>query len=186
MEEYLTAGDMKKADLETWLNDYGTSLLRMCFLYLKDAQMAEDAVQETMANAYFKYEDFRNESSVKTWLTRIAINRCKDYRRSMWFRNVSCVEPAELVGTENHRNIGDEVSEEAEINQKNKDLIKAVMKLPVKYREVVLLYYYQELSTKETAGVLDVPESTVSTRLRRAKQALKKELGGWQNDEKCD
>ena len=186
MEEYLTAGDEKKVDLEAWMNDYGTNLLRMCFLYLKDVQMAEDAVQETMVNAYFKYEDFKNQASVKTWLTRIAINRCKDYRRSMWFRHVSCVEPAELVGTEPQWDLGDEVSEEAETNQKNMDLIKAVMKLPVKYREVVLLYYYQELSTKETAGVLDVPESTVSTRLRRAKQALKKELGGWQNDEKCD
>lgn len=182
MEQYVTTADRKNADLESWLKEYGTSLLRMCFLYLKDLQLAEDAVQETMVKAYVKYDDFKNQASVKTWLTRIAINRCKDYRRSVWFRRVSCVE-LKTFGSEVHLCTGDEVSRQVESSHKHVDLLKAVIHLPVNYREVILLYYYQELSIKETASVLAIPESTVSTRLRRAKLALKKTLGGWYYDE---
>lgn len=182
MNQEMMTADQKKVDLESWLKDYGTSLLRMCFLYLKDLQLAEDIVQETMVNAYLKYEEFNHQASVKSWLTRIAINRCKDYRRSAWFRRVSCVE-LEGLGEQGGFLTKDEVSDQVETSHQYLDLIKAVFHLPVKYREVILLYYYQELSIKETASMLAVPESTVSTRLRRAKLALKKTLGGWYYDE---
>lgn len=173
----------KKADLEAWMRDYGSSLLRMSFLYLKDLHLAEDVVQETMLKAYFQYADFRGESTVKTWLTRIAINLCKDNRRSAWFQRVSCVDIIkEAAGSETHPEIADGVSGQVEKKYQNRDLLAAIMRLPLKYREVILLYYYQEFSTKETAGILSIPEPTVSTRLRRAKAALKRELGGWYYD----
>ena len=79
MENHSAAGEHKKADLELWMRDYGTSLLRMSFLYLKDLHLAEDVVQETMLKAYFQYDDFRQQASVKTWLTRTA----KFYRRPL-------------------------------------------------------------------------------------------------------
>jgi RNA polymerase sigma-70 factor (ECF subfamily) len=183
MENRSAAGDQKKAGLELWMRDYGTSLLRMSFLYLKDLHLAEDVVQEAMLKAYFQYDDFRRQSSVKTWLTRIAINLCKDCRRSAWFQRVSCMDiVAEAIGPGKEPDSGDEVSGQIEKKYENKDLLAAIMKLPLKYKEVILLYYYQEFSTKETAGILSVPESTVSTRLRRAKAALKRDLGGWSYD----
>ena len=61
-------------DLERIVNEYGDALLRMCFLYLKDHAMAEDAVQETFLRAFRHQDDFQGKSSVKTWITRIAIN----------------------------------------------------------------------------------------------------------------
>ena len=179
MEKSQAENDLKKADLELWIKDYGTNLLRMSLLYLKDLHLAEDVVQETMVKAYFQYGDFRGESSVKTWLTRIAINLCKDCRRSAWFQRVNCVGfIEETIGSGNDPDNDDEVSGQVEKEQQNKDLLAAIMKLSLKYREVILLYYYQEFSIKETAEVLSIPEATASTRLRRAKAALKRDLGG--------
>ena len=187
METCLATGEQNSADLELWMTDYGTSLLRMSFLYLKDLQLAEDVVQETMVKAYFQYADFRGQSSVKTWLTRIAINLCKDCRKNIWFQRVNCVDHlAETVDSGAGLDLNDEVSGQVETKHRNREVLAAIMKLPLKYREVILLYYYQEFSTKETADILSVPESTVSTRLRRAKAALKKDLGGWYHDKKCD
>lgn len=56
------------------INQYGNSILRMCYMYLKDYQLAEDVTQETFLQVYEKYETFENRSSEKTWITRIAIN----------------------------------------------------------------------------------------------------------------
>ncbi|HWQ80548.1 MAG TPA: sigma-70 family RNA polymerase sigma factor [Anaerovoracaceae bacterium] len=183
MGDCLTATDQKKEDLESWMRDYGTSLLRLSFLYLRDLHLAEDVVQETMLKAYFRYDDFRRQSSAKTWLTRIAINLCKDCRRSAWFQRVSCEDLiAEIAGPGKGPDPGDVVGNQVEKKYQNQDLLAAIMRLPLKYKEVILLYYYQGFSTKETAGILSVPESTVSTRLRRAKAALKRDLGGWSYD----
>ena len=60
--------------LERLMNDYGDALLRMCCLYLKDYQLAEDAVQETFIKAMKSYGTFKHQSSEKTWLIRIAVN----------------------------------------------------------------------------------------------------------------
>ena len=69
-----------------WMQDYGNILQRICFLYLSDASLAEDAVQETFFKAWKSIDQFegRNGSSEKTWLTRIAINICKDYCTCMY------------------------------------------------------------------------------------------------------
>ncbi len=63
--------------LARWIQEYGDSILRMCFLYLKDYHLAEDAAQETFLKAARSYDTFTHASSEKTWLTRIAINCCK-------------------------------------------------------------------------------------------------------------
>jgi len=72
--------------ISQWIRDYEKELLRLCFVYLKDAALAEDAVQETFIKAYKHLEGFRGDASPKTWLVRIAVNVCKDMRRSAWFR----------------------------------------------------------------------------------------------------
>ena len=72
--------------LERLMHEYGDGLLRTCYLYLKDYQLAEDAVQETFIKAMKSYELFEHKSSEKTWLMRIAINCCKNVMRTKWFR----------------------------------------------------------------------------------------------------
>ena len=61
------------------VDTYQTSLLRMCYLNLQDIGLAEDAVQETFIKAYRALSSFRNESNLKTWLMKIAINTCRDF-----------------------------------------------------------------------------------------------------------
>ncbi len=76
---------------QEWLDDVITRwekpMLRRCFAWLRDTAPAEDAVQETFFKAWKSYDRFRAESTEKTWLTRIAINTCKDLLQSAWARN---------------------------------------------------------------------------------------------------
>ena len=74
--------------LERLIRENEVSLKRLCYLYLHDEAQAEDAVQETFLKAYRSLEKFRGEASEKTWLTRIALNICKDMLRSAWFRHM--------------------------------------------------------------------------------------------------
>lgn len=90
----MSAGTIPNASgvqrLEGWIAVYGTGILRICYLYLRDAALAQDAMQDTFVKAWRKMDTFegRNGSSEKTWLTHIAINTCRDYRRSRWLRFV--------------------------------------------------------------------------------------------------
>ena len=163
-------GRSQKPNMDRLIADYGASLLRLCCLYLRDRAQAEDAVQDTFIKVYEKYGSFEGRSSEKTWITAIAVNTCRNYLRNPWRR----------------RNAGEEglyLLEQAPPELPDGTVIRAVMKLPAKYREVVLLAYYQELKLKEIADMLRVPLPTVATRLRRARQMLKDELKEWYFDE---
>lgn len=155
----------KGFDLEAMMRQYGDRLLRLCFLYLQDRGLAEDAVQDTFLKAYRKRDKFRGDCNEKTWLTRIAINTCKNDLRAPWKRRVDVVE---------------QIPEPLNIpSHPGESLISEIVKLPLKYREVLLLYYYQELEIREIAGIQHTAESTVYTRLKRARAMLKDRLERW-------
>lgn len=146
---------------------YQTELLRMCYLYLRDQSLAEDAVQETFLKAYTSMHAFRGECSEKTWLMRIAINTCRDMRRSGWFRHIDhSIRPENLP----------EAS--APFEESDESLTLAIMRLPHGCRQAVLLHYYQNMSVEETAKALNVSASTVSTQLTRARRKLRAMLEG--------
>ena len=147
------------------VTQYGNSILRMCYMYLKDYQLAEDVTQETFLQVWNKYETFENKSSEKTWITRIAINRCKNCMRASWFKRISIEELPEIFEND---------SSEMILNKGTISL--KIMKFPQKYREVILLYYYQELSVKEISAVLNQKETTILQRLKRARECLKPRL----------
>ena len=88
MDAFCGQNSGKASWLEGIVNQYEQPLLRMCFLYLRDLPLAQDVLQETFLKAYQGYHNFRQESSEETWLMRIAINTCKDMRKSAWFRYV--------------------------------------------------------------------------------------------------
>lgn len=71
-----------RSELDRLMEQYGSSFLRMSALYLKDASLAQDAVQETFLKAYRHLGDYRGESSEKTWLTTICVNTCRDMLRN--------------------------------------------------------------------------------------------------------
>ena len=83
--------------LEEAMQQYEQSLIRLCFAYLGDLALAEDAVQETFLKAWKGYCAYRGEASEQTWLMRIAINTCKDIRRSAYFRHTDRRTPLESL-----------------------------------------------------------------------------------------
>ena len=161
---------MEKLPVDRWLEQtvkaHGDSLLRLCFLYLHDRMLAEDAVQDTFLRAYKAYGGFRGDSSEKTWLTRIAVNVCKSALRR-----------------ERPLPLSDAPEGSYEARFRDDTVLQAVCALPDKLREVVLLYYYQELSTPEIAQMLRLPRNVVTSRLSRARARLKTDLKGWYLDE---
>lgn len=160
-------------EMERIISCYKDRLLRLCFLYLKDVSLAEDALQDTFLKVYKCYGAFRGEASEKTWITQIAMNVCKNYRKGFWFRRTASSEVLDTIPA---------VDDTEEIRDYRK-VTEEVMNLPAKYREVVLLYYYQSIKTPEIARMLSMPESTVAVRLKRAREQLKKKLKGWYYDE---
>ena len=162
MEVVKGPDSIREDTLRRLVKEYEVPLLRMCAVYLHDAQLAEDAVQDTFVKAYRHLETFRNECSEKTWLMRIAVNVCKDMRRQAWHRYVDRSVSLDALP---------EPSVEPTLGQS--DLALAVMQLPKKYLDVVLLYYYQGMSAREIGEALKIPERTVSSRLLRARQKLR-------------
>lgn len=153
--------------LERIMHEYGDELLRTCYLYLKDYQLAEDAVQETFIKAMKSYDSFEHRSSEKTWLMRIAINCCKNVMRTRWFRS-------RQNNLENHMNrISDDPMDD--FLEKN-SVSAAIMALNADDRQIIVLYYYQELSVKEIAIVIGKSENTTIQRLNRARGKMKKIL----------
>ncbi|MEG1014225.1 MAG: sigma-70 family RNA polymerase sigma factor [Clostridia bacterium] len=166
--EVVTGPDsIRDQRLEQLVEQYQQVVLRMCYLYLHDAEQAKDATQESFLKAYLALGAFRGECSDKTWLMRIAINTCRDMRRSAWFRYLD-------------RRITPDQLPEAVIQPQEEDveLTLAVMKLPHKFKEVILLYYYQNMTSQEIAVALGTGQSTVSTRLKQARCTLRKMLEG--------
>lgn len=152
--------------IEELIDRYGGGILRLCILYLGDRQLAEDAFQETFIKAWKKRDGFRGECSEKTWLTRIAVNTCRDMLRSGWFRMMRRSRPVEELF---------DLAAEGDF-QEETAVRDAVMRLPGAYREVVLLYYDQEMKIREIAEAIGLSQNTVSTRLRRARALMEKEL----------
>ena len=118
-------------------------------------------------------DSFRGESSAKTWLIRIAINCCRDYRRSAWYRYIDFrVSIDQLPFLSSAPPSDDHIA-----------LTMAIMKLKPKYMEVVLLYFYEGYPIKEIAKMLNLTEAAVSSRIHKAKQKLRTELEGGEDDE---
>ena len=160
-----------RSELERLMEQYGSSLLRMCALYLKDADLAQDAVQETFIRAYRHIEDYRGESSERTWLMAIAINVSRDMLRTAWFRHQSRIDPDSLP------------ERPADFVFPDNTVLTEVMRLPAKYREVILLRYYEGLKLKEVASALQLSDGKVRSRLNKANNILRDRLKEWYYDE---
>ena len=144
------------------VNEHQTSLLRMCYLILHDSGLAEDAVQETFVKAYRALSAFRGTSSLRTWLMRIAINTCRDMQRGSWLKHLSRTVTLDQLAEPSESFPEDELAVNMEI-----------ARLPVKLREAVLLYYYQNMGIEEVAEALGIAVSSASERLKRAKEKLR-------------
>ena len=167
----MTAFRDDRAALERMMAAHGESLLRMCALQLRDAQLAEDAVQETFLKAYRHMSGFRGDSSELTWLTSIAIHVCRDMQRSAWFKHID------------RRVNAAELPESAAADEyPDRTVISEVQALPPRYREVIVLRYYQGLTLRETGEALRLSQTAVKARLNRANAILRERLKEWYDE----
>ena len=156
--------------LDALMVQHGSRLLRLCTMNLRDASLAQDAVQDTFLKAFRQFHRFRGDADALTWLTAIAINVCRDYRRTAWFRHVD-------------RRMEDLPEQAASFPFPDNTVITEVTKLPDKYREVILLRYYQDMKQKDIAAALGISDRAVRQRLNKANTMLREQLKEWYEDE---
>lgn len=160
---------------------YTDMVLRIAVNYCKEYSDAEDITQDVFLKLYETKTDFADDEHIKRWLIRVTVNNCKNYLASAWRRRM---QPMEFQKIESVL----ETAEEGADRGLQKDaeayaLFEAVTSLPEKYRSVVHLYYYEDYQVKDIAQILQKKETTIQTRLMRARKMLKKQLkGAWQNE----
>lgn len=157
----------REALLTAWVDRYSDSLLRMCFISLRDWALAEDALQETFIKAWrampqYEHSSIRNE---RAWLSRIAVNVCRDLRRTRWMRHVDAAQALEMLPPS-----------QLAVEPEDRTLLLDILAMPEKYRQVLILYHYQRLTMREVAQVLGADVSTVHARLKKAEGMLRREL----------
>lgn len=176
IDEYIKRSIDNKVDralvLEMIMDEYGTVLKRLIYSYVKDWNAASDLTQDTFITVYEKLENFQQRSSFKTWIFTIAINKSKDYLKSWHYRNLVMNEKIFLLKKDRVKG-----PEAAFLEQdEHHELLKTIESLTVKYREVFLLHYYQDFSLAEISEALNIPISTVKTRLYRGQEKVRKIL----------
>lgn len=144
------------------ISQWQLPLLHTCTILLGDADLAKDAVQDTFVKVWRSLPKYRGDCSEKTWLMRIAINTCRDMKRNFWFRIVD-------------RSIRLEDLPEPSCNPWNEDkeIMAEVLSLPHKQREVILMYFYHNMTTREIAQALHITQPAVIKRMQAAKAKLK-------------
>lgn len=157
--------DVRQKTFERLMRDYEVAVLRTCFLYLSDRHLAEDALQDTFLKVWRNLHQFerRNGCTEKSWIMRIAINTCKDYKRSAWLRLFNNTKSIEDLST-------------LPIPIESHELLEDVLSMPEKYKQVVVLYYYQNMTLEEAAKMLGMSRPTFTKRLKKACELLRNQL----------
>ena len=150
-------GDAQLLDIETLFEQYRDDVYRLALSYTKSVQDAEDVCQTVFLKLM---EQKRIEGGKeRAWLMQVTANRCKNLLRSGWWKRTVPMEEALPAPDPQYTDTWD-----------------IVMALPPKYRVLVYLRYYEELTIREMAELLHISQSAVTTRLSRARQMLREQL----------
>lgn len=160
-------GQIGESEFQVIINEYNDYLLQLSYLYVKEWNTAEDIVQDVFISYWLKSNEFKGNSSLKTYLTRITINKCKDYLKSWRYRTHTLTNVFTTFIRQKNRLI---------LQDEQLIVAEAVLALPIKLREVIVLYYYEELTMIEISKFLHTPVSTIKYRLKKAKERLRKRL----------
>ena len=143
-------------------DQYATDVLRVCYFYLSDREKAEDVCQDVFVRLMTTHPLLR-PGREKSWLLKVALNRCRDLWRGAWLKRVILGGPTfELIPAP------DEFSRRDD----QQAMMAAINQLPATFKEVILLHYYQGMNIAEIAQMLELPEGTISSRLSRGRKKL--------------
>ncbi|SDD12527.1 RNA polymerase sigma-70 factor, ECF subfamily [Paenibacillus sp. UNCCL117] len=154
------------------MDQYGDELLRTAYLLVKDYQAAEEAVQDTFIQAYRSIEQLKDPARLKGWLLRIAVNRCRMRMRTWSWRQMLPSAWIEQLAEGEHDGYAAPEERMMELWHKER-LSRAIHSLDYKYREAIVLYYYQEMNVAEIAAYTGCKENTVKARLARGRMRLR-------------
>lgn len=152
---------------QTAIEKYGDMVYRIAVNQMKNREDADDVFQEVFIKWMQHHERLKEEEYEKAWLIRVTINQCRSMLGSAW--NKKRAELSEEV--QNNLSYEDKIEVESELDV-------YLNRLPEKYRVVIHLFYYEELSIAEISQVLGERESTIRTQLTRARRKLKSILKG--------
>ena len=162
---------------------YADSIANLCWRYLGSQDEAEDATQDVFLKAYQALGQWEPKAKFKTWLYRIAINHCLNLlkrRQKVAFQTLT---PGKSEKDDSILSDPPSREEDAETGlikrQKQNTIRNLIQELPINQRHVIILYYYQNLSYREVAEVLNISINSVESRLYRAKQNLAKKIQNW-------
>ena len=159
-----------KPSVEILVEKYRSNLYTVAFNMCKNAQDAEDVVQDTFIQYLSHKKAFESDEHIRAWLIRVAINKAKNKNNAFFRRNSLPLE--DYIGTLTFE------------SEESSELFETVMKLPEKYRIVIHLFYYEDYSVNEIADILKVTTSNVKVRLSRGRMSLRNTLKeAWEDDE---
>lgn len=161
----------KKGDdkaFEIIINYCKEDLYKIAFAYVKNEQEALDIVSETIYTAYMNISGLKNPQFFKTWITKILIN-CAVAKLK---------KSNKIIYTNEYENMndGNDISENEFDISKNIDLYNAIDRLNIKYKNIIILKYFQDMTISQISKLLNYPEGTIKVYLRRALKKLKIEL----------
>lgn len=171
MEDLEIVEQLKQGSEECFIqvvDKFKKKVISLCYTYTSDYQEAEDLSQDVFISFYNSIDKFRGDCSISTYIYRIAVSRCLDYKRKKNLKGF-------LTGLFN-------VSKEETIDLDERNYVRqCILSLPEDLKTPVVLYYYSGLSQREIADILNITSKSVEGRIYRAKQKLKLEFesGGY-------
>ena len=152
---------------EQIIDEYSGHLLRLAYFYTRNRHAAEDIVQEVLIKFY--ESNYEERGQLRSFLATMTVNKSKDYLKSWAYKKMQFETKWWMKTTDRDHVV--QLEERSSIGA-------AILKLPLKYREPIILYYYEEMSVLQVAEILQINENTVKTRLKRARDQLRPVLEG--------
>jgi RNA polymerase sigma-70 factor, ECF subfamily len=144
-------------------------LVSLAWRFCRDRATAEDMAQEAFVKAFRSLASFRGDAAFSTWLTAIAVNTCRS-RLQAEGQPLLGLDPARLLA------VGGSALHGIEDEQRAEAVRRAVLALPVRYREAILVFYLEERDLAESARILGVAEGTLKARLHRGRELLRRRM----------
>lgn len=148
---------------------YSDTVRRLCAIHLKNDADTEDIFQTVFLKYVLSSVSFESDEHEKAWFIRVTVNACKDLLKSFFRSRTVSLEEI--------------MDQPAALPEDNREILEAVLSLPLKYREVIYLHYYEEYTAPQISRITGKNVNTVYTLLTRSRQMLKEKLGGKAIDE---
>lgn len=166
---------VREIEFEEIVRDYGLRVFRYLYSIVGQRELAEDLYQEVLLSAYLGFSSLQDKAKAKSWLCKIAMNKCRDYWRKEMSAKTFWEEKVYLYCKYTFHQ--PPVPEERMLRKYTKEvLVKAVRELPERYREPLFLFYFGGQSLAEISDLTKLPLSTVKTRMKRAKDQLRSKI----------